>query len=132
MKEGSGKVVVFVTTSSEEEAEKIASLLLEKRKAACVNIIPRVNSRFWWQGKLDSAQESLLIIKSRAALVPQIIDIVKIMQGEIVDISHTTMTVELSDRPEKVDLLIELLSHYNIVEVARTGTIALQKGAEIV
>ncbi len=77
MKEGSGKVVVFVTTSSEEEAEKIASLLLEKRKAACVNIIPRVNSRFWWQGKLDSAQESLLIIKSRAALVPQIIDIVK-------------------------------------------------------
>jgi len=62
----------------------------------------------------------------------EIIDIVKIMQGEIVDISHTTMTVEMSDKPEKIDLLIELLSHYNIVEVARTGTIALQKGAEIV
>jgi periplasmic divalent cation tolerance protein len=73
----SGKVVVFVTTSSEEEAEKIASLLLEKREAACVSVIPRVNSRFWWQGKLDSAQESLLIIKTRAALVPQITDIVK-------------------------------------------------------
>ena len=73
----SGKVVVFVTTSSEEEAEKIASLLLEKRKAACVSVIPRVNSRFWWQGKLDSAQESLRIIKTRAALVPQITDIVK-------------------------------------------------------
>jgi len=73
----SGKVVVFVTTSSEEEAEKIASLLLEKRKAACVNVIPRVNSRFWWQGKLDSAQESLVIVKTRAALVPQITDIVK-------------------------------------------------------
>jgi len=73
----SGKVVVFVTTSSEEEAEKIASLLLEKRKAACVNVIPRVNSRFWWQGKLDSAQESLLIIKTRGALVPEITDMVK-------------------------------------------------------
>jgi len=36
----SGKVVVFVTTSSEEEAEKIASLLLEQRKAACVSVIP--------------------------------------------------------------------------------------------
>jgi len=73
----SGKVVVFVTTSSEEEAEKIASLLLEQRKAACVSVIPRVRSRFWWQGKLDSAQESLLIIKTRAALIPEITDIVK-------------------------------------------------------
>ena len=73
----SGKVVVFVTASSEAEAEKIASLLLEQRKAACVNVIPRVNSRFWWQGKLDSAQESLVIIKTRAALVPEITDMVK-------------------------------------------------------
>ena len=73
----SGKVVVFVTTSGEEEAEKIASLLLEQRKAACVSVIPRVRSRFWWQGKLDSAQESLLIIKTRAPLIPEITDIVK-------------------------------------------------------
>jgi periplasmic divalent cation tolerance protein len=73
----SGKVVVFVTTSSEEEAEKIARLLLEKKKAACVNVIPRVNSRFWWQGKLDSAQESLLIIKTRADLMPDLVDMVK-------------------------------------------------------
>ena len=77
MTDDSGKVVVFVTASSEEEAEKIASLLLEKRKAACVNVIPRVSSRFWWQGRLDSAQESLLIIKTRAALVPELTDIVK-------------------------------------------------------
>ena len=73
----SGKVVVFVTTSGEEEAEKIASLLLEQRKAACVNVIPRVRSRFWWQGKLDSVQESLLIIKTRAALVPELTEVVK-------------------------------------------------------
>lgn len=73
----SGKVVVFVTTSGEEEAEKIASLLLEQRKAACVNMIPRVSSRFWWEGKLDLAQESLLIIKTRAALVPELTEIVK-------------------------------------------------------
>ena len=73
----SGKVVVFVTTSDKGEAEKIAKLLLEQRKAACVSVIPRVRSRFWWQGKLDSAQESLLIIKTRAALIPEITDIVK-------------------------------------------------------
>ena len=77
MTDDSGKVVVFVTVSSEEEAEKIASLLLEQRKAACVNVVPRISSRFWWRGRLDSAQESLLIIKTRAALVPELTDIVK-------------------------------------------------------
>lgn len=82
----------------------------------------------------EITRRELVLVKVRmsASQRGEIIDIVKIMQGEIVDISHTTLTVELSDRPEKVDLLIELLSHYNIVEVARTGTIALQKGAEIV
>lgn len=47
------------------------------RKAACVNIVPGVDSSFRWQGKLDSAQESLLIIKTRASLLPEIIEMVK-------------------------------------------------------
>jgi len=72
-----GKVVIFITTSSEEEARKVAEQLLTKRKAACVNIVPRVDSSFWWQGKLDSAQESLLIIKTRASLLQEVIDLVK-------------------------------------------------------
>ena len=76
MKE-TGKIVVFVTTGSEQEAHKIAELLLTKRKAACVNVIPRVDSSFWWQGKLDSAHESLLIIKTKASLLSEIIDLVK-------------------------------------------------------
>ncbi|HVI39296.1 MAG TPA: acetolactate synthase small subunit, partial [Anaerovoracaceae bacterium] len=84
------------------------------------------------QDEITKRELVLVKVKMSVAQRGEIIDIVKIMQGEIVDISHTTMTVEMSDRPEKIDLLIELLSHYNIVEVARTGTIALQKGAEIV
>jgi len=72
-----GKVIIFVTASSEEEAGKIAERLLTSRKAACVNIVPRVSSSFWWQGKLDSAQESLLIIKTRDSLLPEIIEMVK-------------------------------------------------------
>ena len=71
------KVVVFVTTATREEAERIAHLLVERRKAACVNIVPGVNSLFWWQGKIDSAQEVLLIAKTRASLMPQVIDLVK-------------------------------------------------------
>ncbi|UCH51864.1 MAG: divalent-cation tolerance protein CutA [Chloroflexota bacterium] len=72
-----GKVVIFITTTSEGEARKIAEHLLTRRKAACVNIVPRVESSFWWQGKLDSAQESLLVIKTRASLLQEVIDLVK-------------------------------------------------------
>ena len=73
----SGQVVVLVTASSEEESGRIAAALLEQRKAACVSVVPGVISRFWWKGALDSARESLLIIKTRAALVPEITAIVK-------------------------------------------------------
>ena len=72
-----GKIVIFITTGTEEEAHKVAELLLTKRKAACVNIVPGVESSFWWQGKLDSARESLLIIKTKASLLPEIIELVK-------------------------------------------------------
>ena len=76
MKE-TGEIVVFVTASTGEEAHRIAELLLNQRKAACINIIPKVDSLFWWQGKLDSARESLLIVKTRASLLPEIVDLVK-------------------------------------------------------
>ena len=59
----------------------------------------------------------------------EIIDIARIMGGDIVDISHTTLTIEFDDRAEKVDLLIDLLAPYKIVELVRTGSIALEKGA---
>ena len=58
----------------------------------------------------------------------EIYDLVKIMGCEVVDISHTTLMVEFDDRPPKVNLLIDLLSKYEILEIVRTGTIAMQKG----
>ena len=70
-------IVLLITTASVEEAQKISRVLLEKRKAACVNIISEVNSHFWWEGKLDSTRESLLIAKTKASLLPEIIDLVK-------------------------------------------------------
>lgn len=70
-------MVVLVTVPTSEEAEIIAKLLLEHRKAACVNIVPRVDSLFWWEGKIDSSREVLLIVKTRAALMKEVIDLVK-------------------------------------------------------
>jgi len=50
---------------------------MENRDAACVNIVPGINSIFWWHDKLDSAQESLLIVKSKASLLSEIVRLVK-------------------------------------------------------
>lgn len=62
-------VFLYVTTSSPEEAEKIGKALLERRLCACVNIYPDVRSYFWWEGKIDSAKEAILIVKTRESLV---------------------------------------------------------------
>ena len=50
-------LVVVVTVDSEKTARKITSALLKARKAACVNIIPKVESHYWWQGKIETADE---------------------------------------------------------------------------
>ncbi len=76
MEENAG-VVILITTSADEEARKIADVLLTQRKVACVNIVPMVNSLFWWQGKIDSSQESLLIIKTKASLLDEIVTLVR-------------------------------------------------------
>ena len=70
-------IVILITTADTEEAQLISSALLEQKKAACVNVISGVNSLFWWDGKLDSAQESLLIVKTKTSLLPEIINLVK-------------------------------------------------------
>lgn len=75
--ENDQKVVIFITTGTDEEAQKIAEVLLKQRKAACVNIVPGVSSRFWWEGHLHSDQESLLIVKAKASLLNEIIALVK-------------------------------------------------------
>jgi periplasmic divalent cation tolerance protein len=58
--------LVLVTCSSVDEARKLAQALLGKHLAACVNLIPGIESHYWWQGKLESAAEVLLLIKSSA------------------------------------------------------------------
>ncbi len=70
-------IVVFITVADEEEARLISRVLLKQRKAACANIIPGGNSLFWWQEKIDSARESLLVIKTRSALLDEVIQLVK-------------------------------------------------------
>lgn len=75
--EESAYIVVFITTDDAKEARQISKVLLEQRKAACVNIISNVDSLFRWEGKLDSARENLLVVKTKASLLPEVINLVK-------------------------------------------------------
>lgn len=61
---GEEKYVVFCTVPSEEVAEKIAKIVVEKRVGACVNIIKQIRSIYFWQGKVEDDSELLLIIKT--------------------------------------------------------------------
>jgi periplasmic divalent cation tolerance protein len=70
-------IVILITASGRKEAEKIAAGLVEGKLAACVNIIGGVKSFFWWQGRLDSAREMLLVVKSRRSKLNAIVKKVK-------------------------------------------------------
>jgi len=69
--------ICFVTTGNLANAQKIANLLVEKKLAACVSIIPQVKSIYWWQNKIEKTDEFLLIIKSRKNLYKDIIQLIK-------------------------------------------------------
>jgi periplasmic divalent cation tolerance protein len=62
------EIVVLVTSPSSALARKIAHGLLEERLCACVNIISKIESLYWWQDKIESAPEVLLVIKTRKGL----------------------------------------------------------------
>ena len=59
--------IVLTTCADREQAERIAHRLVERRLAACVNILPGVQSIYHWQGVVESAAEVLLLIKTSVA-----------------------------------------------------------------
>lgn len=64
-----GKRVVLTTAGSNDEARSIAGALVERRLAACVNIVGPIVSLYRWKGKVENSQEWLLIAKTTADLV---------------------------------------------------------------
>ena len=61
------KKLVLTSCGSQQEARRIAEALVERQLAACVNIVPQIASVYRWQGKVETAEESLLVIKTTAA-----------------------------------------------------------------
>ena len=61
-------VFVYTTYPSLVEAERIGKAVLERRLAACVNILPGMISHYWWEGAIERGEEVVMIIKTRASL----------------------------------------------------------------
>ncbi len=66
------KLLVLTTAGSEAEARKIAEALVERKLAACVNIVPGVHSVYRWEGKVEGAEEYLLLIKTSKSREEQV------------------------------------------------------------
>jgi periplasmic divalent cation tolerance protein len=71
------EIVALITASSEAEAVKISTALIEEHLAACVNIVPEIRSLFTWKEKTQDENETLLIVKSRQPLLDRLITRVK-------------------------------------------------------
>ena len=69
--------IVYMTTENKDQAREIGKVLVEERLAACVNIIDGMNSIYWWEGKVQDDNETVMIAKTRAALVPELTERVR-------------------------------------------------------
>src|SRR5436305_3753027 len=69
--------IVLTTAGSADEARKIAGALVERRLAACVNIVPQIESVYRWQGKVERATEWLMIIKTQAGAFERVQDAIR-------------------------------------------------------
>ena len=90
--------IVLTTAGSEEEAQKIAHALVNRKLAACVNIVPRIESVYRWQGKVESATEWLLIVKTMAEGFGAVRDAIKELHSY--DLPECVM-LEVKDGSEK-------------------------------
>ena len=71
------KRIILTTTGSKEEGRKIANALVERKLAACVNIVPNIESIYRWEGKVERAEEWLLIIKTNASAFDRVRDAIR-------------------------------------------------------
>lgn len=70
-------ILVYITTKNKAEAKKIGKILVFSRLAACVNIIDKMNSIYWWNNKIEESKEAILIAKTSNFLFGKLVKKVK-------------------------------------------------------
>jgi periplasmic divalent cation tolerance protein len=73
--------LIYMTAGSVEEGRDIGKKLVSERLVACVNMVENIESIYWWKGTMEEEREVVLIAKTTAALVPQLVERVKSMHS---------------------------------------------------
>jgi len=93
--------IVLVTLPEKTDAAKFARELLDKKLAACVNMLPSCNSLYWWEGKIEEAKETLLIIKTTKNIFDELLMHIKSIHPystpEIISLDITKGNIEYLD-----------------------------------
>lgn len=114
------RINVVVSVDDEMELEQVVNQLNK-----LIDVIKIVNLT-----RIDSIQRELVMIKVKAnpKTRSDIINVVEIFRAKIVDVNRETMVIELTGEQSKIDALCEVLADYEIIEIVRTGAIALSRG----
>ena len=108
-------VVALITAADSQEAHSIAHMLVGQRKAACVNIVPKVSSVFRRQGVVEVAEESILVVKTSADLFQDVVRLVKgIRGGDAPEIVALPVTTASSDCVERMHQEMEVRTEVKI------------------
>lgn len=75
------KKIILTTTGSREEAQKIARALVERKLAACVNIVGPIESIYRWKGAVETSEEFLLVIKTTGVAYERVRDLIRLLHS---------------------------------------------------
>ena len=70
-------VIAYITTKNIAQARKIGEVAVKEKLAACANIVPAIESVYWWKGKIEKEKEALLLLKTKKSLAGKLIKRVK-------------------------------------------------------
>ncbi len=114
------RINIVVSVEDERELEQVVNQL-----SKLIDVIKIVNL-----SEVESIKRELVMIKVRANKENRadIINVVNIFRAKIVDVSQENVVIELTGEQSKIDAICEVLAEYEIIEIARTGAIALSRG----
>ena len=114
------RINIEVSVEDNRELEQVVSQL-----GKLIDVIKIVNL-----GEVDSIVRELVLLKVKAQkeTLSDIRNIVDIFRGKIVDVSPENVVIEITGSRSKIDAICEMLAEFQIIEIARTGAIALSRG----
>ncbi len=126
---------VAVGTTDDQSISRITMVVdsgnsvLEQVEKQLNKLVPVIKVRRLDQNEMVGRELALIKVNASQRTRREIKDIVEMMDARIADISTSTLTIEVSDSPARIELMVDMLRTYGIVEMARTGLVALQNGS---